>query len=292
MQYRELGKTGQRLSVIGFGGMVVVGHEQSEANQLVAEAVERGINYFDVAPTYADGEAEMKLGPALEPFRSGAFLACKTTQRDAAGAQAELDRSLQRARTDHFDLYQLHAVSSLAEVEHITAPGGALEVFVRAREAGKARFLGFSAHSAESAVELLRRFPFDSVLLPLNFAAWEAGFGPQVVEAAKATGTGLLALKGMALRRWVPGTPREGRPYPKCWYEPIADRHLAELALNFTLSLPITAAVPPSDARLWRMAIEVAGEPRQLSEEELAELKGLGAAETAAIFDQQPGSGR
>src|SRR5438105_6993856 len=124
MQYRTLGRTGAQLSVIGFGGIVVNGLEQDEANRVVAGVVERGVTYFDVAPSYGNGESEEKLGPALEPFRKDTFLACKTGMRDAKGAQEELDRSLRRLRTDHFDLYQLHGVTELEDVERVFAPGG------------------------------------------------------------------------------------------------------------------------------------------------------------------------
>src|SRR5512136_924387 len=126
-EYRD----GVKLSVIGFGGIVVCGLPQKEADRIVAEAFDRGVNYFDVAPSYFDGEAETKLGPALEPFRKRSFLACKTLERDAAGARTELERSLRRLRTDHFDLYQFHAVESLDDVEKIVAPGGAGETFLK-----------------------------------------------------------------------------------------------------------------------------------------------------------------
>ena len=284
MQYRTLGRTGAQLSVIGFGGIVVNGGSQADADRLVARAVERGVTYFDVAPSYGNGESEEKLGPALEPHRGGAFLACKTNKRDASSAQAELDQSLRRLRTDHLDLYQLHAMTTMAEVEQVFAPGGAMEVLTGAREAGKTRFLGFSAHSAEAAVALLDRFPFDSVLFPFNFAAYlEGNFGPQVVAAAQRHGAGLLALKGMARTKWPEGMAREQRPWPKAWYEPIADRELAALALRFTLGLPITAAVPPGHAELWELAYEVASDPRPLTPAEEARLREL-AEGTEPLF--------
>jgi aryl-alcohol dehydrogenase-like predicted oxidoreductase len=110
-------KSGVKLSVIGFGGIVVVGMEQKDADRTVAEAFDRGINYFDVAPSYFDGEAEIKLAVALEPYRKRSFLACKTMERNAVGALKELERSLDRLKTDHFDLYQFHAVSNLDDVE-------------------------------------------------------------------------------------------------------------------------------------------------------------------------------
>lgn len=282
MQYRELGRTGQRLSVIGFGGIVVRDVPQEEGNRLVAYAVDHGVTYFDVAPSY--GNAEERLGPALEPHRQRVFLACKTKRRDAAGAQEELDRSLQRMRTDHFDLYQLHAMTELEDVEAVLAPGGAMETFQRARSQGKVRFLGFSAHSAEAAVALLERFPFDSVLFPFNFSTYLAGnFGPQVVQAAQAAGAGLLALKGMARTRWPEGTSREERAWPKAWYEPIEDEAMAELALRFTLSLPVTAAVPPGHAELWELALRVAQDPHPLSADEERRVRAL-AEHTEPLF--------
>lgn len=284
MQYRALGSTGERLSIIGFGGIVAMSVEQSEANRRVASAVDRGINYFDVAPSYGNGEAEEKLGPALEPYRGRVFLACKTTKRDAAGAQEELDRSLKRMRTDHFDLYQLHAMTEMADVDRVFAPGGAMEVFTRAREQGKVRFLGFSAHSAEAAVALFERFPFDSVLTPFNFATYQVGnFGPQIVQAAQKRGAGLLALKALARTRLPEGMTREQRPFPKSWYEPITDPELADLALRFTLSLPVTAAIPPGHLRLWEMALSIAESYRPLSPQEEEKLSEV-AGQTVPLF--------
>ncbi|MGE5200411.1 MAG: aldo/keto reductase, partial [Rhodospirillaceae bacterium] len=153
LERRALGRTGERLSIIGFGGIVVMNATTQEASSRVAEAIDAGVNYFDVAPSY--GNAEEMLGPALEPYRKNVFLACKTTERGREGSQRELDQSLRRMRTDHFDLYQLHAVTTKDDVEKIFAPGGALETFVAARKAGTVRFLGFSAHSVEAASSLI-----------------------------------------------------------------------------------------------------------------------------------------
>src|ERR1041385_3331965 len=111
MQLREYGTTSNRLSLIGFGGVVVMGMEQGDANRIVREAFDRGVNYFDVAPSY--GDAEERLGPALEDLRDKVFLACKTTKRSKSEAAKELRSSLRHLRTDQFDLYQLHALSSV-----------------------------------------------------------------------------------------------------------------------------------------------------------------------------------
>jgi predicted aldo/keto reductase-like oxidoreductase len=247
-------KKGPRISIIGLGGIVVSQIEQAEANDIVAWAVDRGVNYFDVAPTY--GNAQERLGPALKPYRQKSFLACKTTKRDAAGAQAELDESLELLQTDHVNLYQFHGVSKDEEADQILAPGGAMETFLKAREQGKTRYIGFSAHSVTAALKLLEAFDFDSVLFPLNCVCMENGnFGPQVIEKALQKGAARLALKALAWTSW----PKDAEhTYPKCWYQPIDDRERARMALEYTLSLPITAAIPPGDPRLFKMAVELA----------------------------------
>ena len=150
-------KNGIDLSIIALGGIVVCGLSQEEASRRVAEAYDRGVNYFDCAPSYFDGEAEMKLGEALRPYRSKVFLAEKTMCRDAKGAREELERSLRRFHTDHVDLYQFHAVSSMEDVDGILAPGGAAETFFAAKKDGKVRHLGFSAHRCACGTSPHRR---------------------------------------------------------------------------------------------------------------------------------------
>jgi len=266
-----------RLSIIGLGGMLLADMEQSGVNGIVTEALQRGINYFDVAPSYGDGEAEQKMGIALESHRDRIFLACKTMERSAKGAQFELEQSLSRLRTDHFDLYQFHALSDLDAVAEIFAPGGAMETFQRARKQGKIRYIGFSAHSVEAALAMLDRFQFDSILFPVNFVCYERGnFGPQVMAKAKEMGVARLAIKAMAHGPWRKSDKRE---YPNCWYRPIDDRNLAKQALRFTLSEGVTAAMPPGDERLFRMALELALDLPPLSAAEretlLASTRGL-----------------
>jgi predicted aldo/keto reductase-like oxidoreductase len=253
---RRLGKTGADLSIIGLGGMAVMNTTQSFANNLVADAFERGINYFDVAPEY--GNAQQRLGPALEPYRNRSFLACKTLMRDKEGAALELEDSLRKLRTDHFDLYQFHAVTTAEDVEEIFGPRGAMETFQAARQAGKIRFIGFSAHSIENALAMLERYDFDTVLYPINFVLFtQANFGPQLLAKARERNMGILALKAMAKTPWC-GAQARRHPHPKCWYEPAPLPDEAALGLRWTLSQPITAAVPPGDEKYFRLAMDVA----------------------------------
>jgi len=269
MEKRKLGKTDEHLTIVGFGGIVVMNEEPEDAKRIVARAVEeRGINYFDVAPSY--GNAEERLGPALEPYRDSVFLACKTGRRDAKGAEEELHQSLKLLRTDHFDLYQLHGVSSMEDVEKIMSPGGALETFANAREQGLTRYLGFSAHSEEAAIALMDQFEFDTILFPFNWVCWHQGnFGPRVLEKAQEKGLGVLALKSLAKRRWK---ENEERKWNKTWYSPVDTPEEASLALRFTLSKPITAAVCPSHAELLWWECDAADRFTPLSEEEAVEV--------------------
>lgn len=271
---RELGKTGERLSVVGFGGVLVMNEEPAAAARMVAEAVDLGVNYFDVAPSY--GNAQERLGPALEPFRKNCFLACKTTERSGEGSRRDLEESLRLMRTDHFDLYQLHAMTTDEDVEKAFGPEGAMETLVRARAEGLVRHLGFSAHSESAALACMERFAFDTVLFPINFICWHnGGFGPAVVEAATAKGMGILALKSLAL-----GPVREGeeKPFPKCWYRPIEDDVLSDLAVRFTLSKGVTALIPPGEPGFFRKTVEIAAKNRALSqiEEERVRSAALG----------------
>jgi predicted aldo/keto reductase-like oxidoreductase len=252
MERRKLGKTGESLSVLGFGGILVMKEEQAHANRLVAEAVDRDINYFDVAPTY--GNAEDRLGPALKPYRNNVFLACKTVLRTAKDAENQLHESLRKMKTDYFDLYQFHGFPNLDEAKQALGPGGALETFLKAREKGLIRYIGFSVHDIEAGLYAINQFPFDTILFPCNFVLYYAGnFGPQLKEAAVNKEMGLLALKSMAKTHW-PKEP-EKKPESKCWYEPIADPELAKLAIRFTLSEPVTAILSPGEERYFRVAL-------------------------------------
>ncbi|MFA6176712.1 MAG: aldo/keto reductase, partial [Phycisphaerae bacterium] len=132
---RPLGKTGFNVSIIGMGGIVVMNETSDHAGQIVSDAVEKGVNYFDVAPSY--GDAELKLGPALKPFRKDVYLACKTGNRTYSGAMEELEKSLKNLQTDYFDVYQLHGLIDVEkDVKAALAKDGAIKAFVEAKKNG------------------------------------------------------------------------------------------------------------------------------------------------------------
>lgn len=270
---RTLGKTGEKLSIIGFGGIVVMDEDTSQAKNIVAEAVDRGVNYFDVAPSY--GNAQERLGPALAPYRKDCFLACKTEGRKKEDSQKQLDESLRLLKTDHVDLYQFHGLTKMAELDTVLGPGGAMETMEAAKKAGKIRYIGFSVHSVETAVAAMDRYNFDTVLFPVNWVLFSQGnWGPQILKKAQEKNMGILALKSMAKTVWS-ADQKQNHPEPKCWYQPAAFPDEASLGLRWTLGHPVTAAIPPGDEKYFRLAMDVAQNYKPLeAHEEQALLAG------------------
>lgn len=270
---RKLGKTGEQLSIIGFGGIVVMNEDSSASSNIVAEAVDRGINYFDVAPSY--GNAQERLGPALAPYRKSCFLACKTEGRTREESRKQLEESLRLLKTDHVDLYQFHALTKMKELDQVLGPSGAMETMEAAKKEGKIRYIGFSVHSAETAIAAMDRYNFDTVLFPVNWVLFtQAGFGPQILNKAQEKQMGTLALKAMAKTVWS-GDQKQNHPNPKCWYQPAAFPNEASLGLRWTLGHPVTAAIPPGDERYFRLAMDVAQNYKPLAAaEEQALLSG------------------
>lgn len=263
-------RPGIPVSIVGFPGLVLRRFDQEGANKLVAQAVERGCTYFDVAPAY--GNSEERMGPALETYRKNIFLSCKTKKRDAAGCKQELDRSLQRLRTDHFDLYQLHViVDPVKDVDAVLMKGGAMETILEAKKAGVIRHIGFSAHTVEAALAAMNKFDFDSVMFPLNFGSFHKGnFGPSIVELAKQKNVTGISIKSLCRQEWPAGA-RSG-DWKHLWYEPLSDPKEADLCLRFALDKGIAAAIPPADDKMFWLAMDIAAKYKPLNDEEQKEV--------------------
>jgi aryl-alcohol dehydrogenase-like predicted oxidoreductase len=144
---RVLGKTGEKLTIAGEGGARFHLIPFEEGKSLVRRAYDLGINYFDnfdMARSYADGHAEEVYGAVIPEFRKDIFLTSKSGERTRKGAEAELETSLRTLRTDHVDLWQMHNVARMQDVDRIFAPGGAMEAFQAAKKAGKCRYIGYT----------------------------------------------------------------------------------------------------------------------------------------------------
>jgi predicted aldo/keto reductase-like oxidoreductase len=273
---RPLGQTGEKLSVIGFPGLALSQQGQEEGTAGIHKAFDQGINYFDVAPAYGrDGECEIKMGVGLQGIdRSKIFLACKTKKRDRQGSREELERSLTRLKTDHFDLYQMHAVFTPEEAQRALGPGGALETILKAKEEGKIRFIGLSAHTTKGALEMLKGFQFDSIMFPIDYVDYlQWGFGKAVIEYAQERDTAVFAMKTLCAGAWPEGTPRSRN----WWYKTAETQEDVNLAVRFSLSRPgVVAAIPPSFLDLVDKAILAGRAYQPITEPEVARLREMG----------------
>ena len=253
-----LGKTGYEISAVVYGGIVSMNDGQENSDRYVAWAVGQGVNYFDVAPSY--GDAQEKLGNSLVPYRKDVYLACKTGQRMRREAEEEMKRSLAMLRTDHFDVYQLHGISSMEDVDRAFGPGGVMELMREMKEKGIARKIGITAHSEDAALRALDLYPFDTVLFPFNWHMFLAhGMGERLLRTAKERGIGLLCMKSMIERAWVDDAERRASRYPKSWCRPFdteAQAGLLTAAVKFAFSLGVDAIVPPGNFEHFSFAVK------------------------------------
>ncbi len=253
MRKNELGRTGLEISPVTYGGIIHMHETQEQANRLVEYAFNKGVNYFDVAPSY--GDAQALLGPALAPYRREIFLACKTGKRTGAEARAELLNSLQALQTDHFDVYQIHALTTQEDLDTLFGPNGAMETFLWAKREGLIRNVGFSTHNESTALQALDLYDFDTVLFPMNWALGVVtGWGDRIADRVRQTGAGLLAMKTLILRKWLPG---EEKTYPKSWCKPIAGNdRLAIAAMKYGLAKGGATLVPPGNIEHFNFMLD------------------------------------
>lgn len=194
MEYRELGKTGLKVSEVGLGGIPIIRVDTTEAVSILRRAYDKGINFFDTANAYNDSED--KIGIAFEGMRDKVVIATKTQKRDAKGALEHIETSLSKLRTDYIDLYQLHQVAHENEWQTIAGPGGALEALTKAKEQGKIRHIGVTSHSLPMAIKLIKTGLFSTIQFPFNFIEKDAKDELHVV--ARQLNIGIIAMKPFA----------------------------------------------------------------------------------------------
>ena len=257
MLYRKLGKTGFDISAVSYGGIVSMEDGQTASDRYVSWAIEQGVNYFDVAPSY--GDAEEKLGNSLKPYRNDVHLACKTAQRLRADAEKELYQSHKLLHTDYFDVYQLHGLANMEEVEAAFGPGGVMEMVSTLKQRGIARHVGITAHNEEAALRCLELYDFDTVLFPFNwFMNMEHGMGSRLIKAAKERDMGVLCMKAFIERAWINQDERNSSQFPKSWCKPInvEDVPFGVAAMKYALSLGVDTLIPPGNYASFSFAVE------------------------------------
>ena len=203
---RPLGKTGEKVSMIGVGGGDLGAvREDKTALRMMDRAIELGATFIDTAWAYQDGLSEERIGKAVSApnKRQKVFLMTKVAARDAAGAQKQLEDSLRRLQTDVIDLWQFHDLPNFEEVETIFGPGGAMEVAQKAKKEGQIRYLGFTGHTDPAVhLDMLERHDWDAVMMTLNVvdAHWHS-FQNQVLPRALEKNVGVLAFKTLSKGR-------------------------------------------------------------------------------------------
>jgi aryl-alcohol dehydrogenase-like predicted oxidoreductase len=278
METRPLGPTGHESSILAFGAIALDPLDQADADAMVEEVLDRGVNHVDVAPTY--GTAETKLAPVLGERRDEVFLGCKTQERTYNGAWGELHRSLDRLGVDHLDLYQFHAVTRYDELETILGEGddpGALAAFKDAEQAGIVDHIGLTSHGDPSLIRTaMRRIDgLATVMFPTNYTL-AAKSGPEhdydaVRDLADELGLGTLGIKAFAKAPWPTDLAPEDRPY-RTWYEPYDHPKDLDTCLRFALSQGLTAITNAGDPRLVPAILDAAEAFEPMPEDEQAAL--------------------
>jgi len=271
---RPLGSTGEMVTMLGVGGYHVGWTTEKDAQEVIEAALEGGIRFFDTAESYDNGRSETRYGKYLVPdYRDQVFIMTKTTGKDAATVQKHLDESLRRLNTDHLDLWQVHSLASPADVDERIA-NGVLDVFIKAKEEGKTRFIGFTGHSnPEAHLRMLEQTRdseiFDTAQMPINvmdsnYHSFIRKVVPELLDRKMA----LLAMKSLA----------DGRFFGKketldgiVWTsdDPVVPGRLSLAdALNFVWSLPVSVLISGAEnARLMKEKIEMAHAFAELDEE-------------------------
>jgi len=273
---RELGRTGFKVYPVGYGGLVSRRDGQESSDNYVSWAIDHGVNFFDVAPSY--GDAEEKLGNSLKAYRKNIFLTCKTARRMRNEAETEFEKSFELLHTDYFDVYQMHSLTTQNDIEQAFGPGGVMEMMVKAKQEGRVRKLGITAHSEEIALKAMSMYDFDTVMFPVNWMMnMTNGMGTALCNDAKKRGMGVVAIKSQIHRRWLDRAERDSLGYPKSWCKPIEPEHkdLGIAAVKYTFKTGADIIVPPGDFKSFSFAVdnirEILGQP--LNSNETALLK-------------------
>lgn len=286
MESRRLGRIGHQSSVLIYGAAALGDVTQEVADNSVREALDAGINHFDVAASY--GEAELRLGAAFSTIPGGysdVFLATKTGERVADDAWREINTSLERLRTDRVDLIQLHSVGDLEDLDRATRRGGALDAALRAQHEGLVGEIGITGHGHDAPathLEALRRHPFATVLTPISLVlsrdpAYRAAYDALVDEVQRQDAA-LMVIKTVARRNWT------GEHRFATWYEPLADQRTVSAAVSWALSLPVvTGLATPGDVGLLPMVIEA--ERSRMDADQAAEVLGAEPAYSSPFLD-------
>jgi len=272
MEKRQFGRSGHMSTVAILGAAAFGEVDQATTDKAMQVVLEYGVNHIDIAPSY--GRAEERLAPWMRTHRDQFFLGCKTLERTRQGARVELERSLKRLHAGHFDLYQLHAIKTIADLDSVTQTGGALDALKNARSEGLIRHIGITGHGILAPlvfIEALHRFDFDSVLFPVNFVQFaETDYRTkalELLELCQKNNVGTMLIKSITKAPWG---DREHKF--DTWYEPFTESEMIQKAVDFALSQNATGICTAGDTRLLPLVLKACEKYKQMSEAEQEKL--------------------
>lgn len=268
IEKRAFGRTGHMSSAVLFGAAALARVDQGTADRVVDLLLEYGVNHIDTAPSY--GDSELRIGPWMDRHRDDFFLATKTRERDYESARRDIHNSLDRLRTDRIDLLQLHALVHPDQWDQALSPGGALDAAVEAREAGLVRFIGVTGHGWTIAAmhrRSLKRFDFDSVLMPWNwFCARHESYAADfeaTVAVCEERDVAVQTIKSIARGPWAAGAPRTHTT----WYQPLEDAADVRAAVQWVLGRPRIFLNTVGDVSLLPAVLAAAAERESAPDE-------------------------
>ena len=259
MQKRTLGRTGHDSTVVSFGTYAVGYVDQDAADQAIQLVLDAGVNHFDIAPTY--GHAMERVAPWMPEIRKREiFVGAKTAVRDRDGAWRDVESIMQRMNVQDFDLFQLHSVGNMEQLELATARGGSLETLVEMREQGLTKWIGITGHGPEvpaTILEALERFDFDTVMFPLNPAAARDAAYREVTDRllaeANAKNIGVQTIKMIARGGWG-----DGEKQMNTWYDPHREQSDIDASLWWVLSHGVHTAPSCGEINLLPKVLDAA----------------------------------
>ena len=258
MEKRRLGRTGHESTVVTFGTAGIGRASQEVADRAVEQIIEHGVNHIDIAPTY--GEAMERMAPWMPKLRDSMFLGAKTRERTRELAWANIESCMSRLGVESFDLFQLHSVGTMEDLDKVTGSGGALEALVELRERGLTRWVGITGHGPDAPrvhLEALRRFDFDTVMFPLNATLYRNAeyreHAEELLSVANQRDVGVHTIKMLARGGWG-DREREHTT----WYDPHREQSEIDRALWWLLSQPMHTAPSVGDVELLPRALDAA----------------------------------
>ena len=287
MEKRKFGRTNHMSTVAIYGAAALYDGTPEMAEKAMEYILDAGVNHIDIAPGY--GKAEELMGPWIEKTRGKFFLGCKTQLRTKKEAAAELRLSLEKLRTDKFDLHQLHAVTSFEELDQVTGSGGALEAIIEAKEEGLTDYIGITGHGNQAPMvflEALKRYDFDSILFPINFVQFNIPeYKEKAIELLKVCqekDVGVMIIKAVAARPWG-----EDEHKYACWYEPFDTPKMIQKSVDFALSQSgVTGLCTTGDITILPMFLEACSKYKQMNKETQIELiSSTNEVQGATIFE-------